>query len=1517
MLSRLSRGLAWLRGLLSRLILTPLARSWEKTRARLPLLTPSRHPRFMRYLLLLLFLFVFTLTWIERRAVLERSVQLLSWQLSAFLGEHVTFDAISLDVMNLGFEARGLTVQSDGLDPSGPYLTIDVISAHLVSLPNEQLIHVGDVRVVRPRIRVALKKGRLVHFPGIQALIDAPPAPEPEPPVQKGPSPRLRIDQLVIQDARIAVADEDAGWSVWMTGLEVDVRDFVTPESPSAGASTPPAGVPLAGASPVGASPAGAPSQAPGIPRPGAVMVSIQQAGFQVGPLQDQVEGLSLRADLSTEPAEISELFLKVPGAEVRVGGSVYLGEPPPETARAQATAHGDVDLSMLKRYLPEGVPALYGDVQLDAEAELGEPLLVRGKLNITDVVVNPFDDDPNGGFVVGDGTLEAEVTPDKITLVDGRLNTGGGLLALAGELGLSEQLPLSIKGSLKDVGLGGLLEAVTLKNPWMNSRLNGTVEAEGTLMHPFLLDAQAALEGTDYRLYTRSFHEATAQDLVLGLPRLSVSSEVRIDDKAATLRGGLLETTGNRIFLDGAIGFDLTLDLSFDAVALDMKNLSPLSGFALLGSGWGSGQITGPLSDLVVNSKLDLFGAKFDAYALGDLHSHFLAPLNSARFLERVSRVIASQPSVETPPADSAALGVPTTAPSPSRVPVGTNVPGLAQLMPLLDEANLTCFNGGLKADSPAMLLMPDFSSKMGSTLIEGPVAVIFSNPYPLLAELRIDPTRTPGSSPAGQLTDLLDIPGWGIDGNPLHGRVRGQVRVVGAPARLNGEASLSMIDGEAWGQPIPRAEATIHLKEGVLELAPLQLALAGKPKLPTGGKGLPPPPTGGESAVAEAVTMPVVLTGTLTPDSVVDAVLELTGVDLPTLHGLEDANVTGQLRSLLHLGGTLDEPTVDGQLELVNSAWEGAALGRSFLTLNTVGRTLQTRGMLLSPHVVMSSDLQLTSDLPFTLKAELESLDLDPYLFPVRPGEQPVTRLKLNGALKASGALAGDTPLTLDMTTRDVQFSHKGLDLTMPGAQFITLRNHQVIIPGSRLEGQDSTLSVQGTIDLEKQVDLKLIGSLNLGLMDALTPGTFQRIEGQLQVGDQNRRSGEAFKIGGTLESLRFDGTLQLKDAVIRTVAFPPTIDRLNGTFRLEDDEVRIETLTGYLGGGPLDGRGEMLLGPSYYPIHYELELHGRDAFLRYPSFLPPGVSDLDLKFAGDLDNLLLSGDINLKRMVYRERYNWEESLTDFRTYQLENLEVGADAEDDPLFNIDIRIHVPGTFYVRNNIGNIQMKAELNLTGDTNNMALFGDVDSVRGTVSMLDNTFELVQGHIEFTGDYYNPRLNLKMQTQIQSYSVYYLIVGDLNDWQLIPGSDAGLSERDINSLIAFRTLADNITEANDARSVAAPALEFLIGRLGLLDQLQSFTMLDRFIITPATDSTGSLAARVYGEKELVQNKLFASGYYDLSFTGNQDFQADVEWRALDCCSLILRFDNNQSLGAFSVSPGVRLKLKLEFE
>lgn len=1425
-------------------------------RSLLGRLNPLKHPRIFRYILLLFFLLTLLAFWQERRAVLERSAQVLASQLSSLLGEHVAFETLSFDVITLEFQAEGLRIRSFAETDQPPYVSIDRIRVRLAELPTRERIHIQEVRVERPQLRLELADGKLVHFSGLQALLEPPENPTPAPATPPEPGPVVHIDQLQVLEASLSARDPVKDWAVALEGLNLELRDLEK--------------------------------------LPGAVSLSLERAQVQVGPLQESVTGLRLRGDLSTSPATLSDLFLRVPGGEVRAEGTFRLEPPPPDEPRALLHARVELELPVLNRYLPPEVPLFFGAASAEARLTLTDSFRVEGRLTTRDAQVDPFHNGLDQGFIIGDGTLEVEVTPEKVKVLDAQLSKGGGQLKLSGELGLGAGLPLKVQGELQNVALGGLLGELTLPGAWMTAQLDGRLEVDGTLTDPFLLNGQVELNGRDFRLNTTDYSQALPEERVFALPILNVSSDVRIDGNAAVLRGGLLESSRSRVFLDGSIGFNQRLDLSWEAVALDVGEFSPLSGFVLAGTGWGKGAVNGPFSDLGIGAEVSLFGARFDDYFLGDLTSTFLAPLNSSAYLGRLARARAGERM------------------SPEAL---YTVPGLDILDERLKQCDERVFQGQLKSRSPAMLLLPDLRTRVGNTDIEGPVAIVFEAPYPLLADLKVG-GGLESSARAGRLKDLLTIPGWSLQGDPLDGALRGEVQVMGPPAQLSGQGRLSVQELSAYGQPFQQATLDLMLREGVLALEPLALWLG---QAPVTSEDAPSakqePPSDPASREAE-----LLLSGTLAPSSAISAVLQLEGVPLERLLGVAGSGLQGRSNGLLTFGGSLDDPTVLGQLSLQKLRLADKSLGDSTFTLGTTGDQLNIRGLLLGGLGNIDATLRLTEQLPFTLRTSIEGFEAGPFLFEpetltARPGE-PITRLRLGANVRASGALGDETPLSMTLTTTEVSLEHKGLKLSMPGAQQYVLDKGVFFIPGSRLEGDESTISLQGQVALDGPVNLKTSGKINLALLDALVPETFQRIEGSLVLGDiQSRRSGEPFRIGGTLDGLSFDGPIFLKDGVIRTFAFPPTIDRLDATFRLSDDEVELEKLSGFLGGGPLEGQGTILLGSDYLPVHYDLELHGRDAFLRYPSFLPPGTSDLDLKFSGDVENLLLAGDIYLKRMVYRERYNWEKILTDFRTYQLED--VAYEEEEDPLFNLDIRIHVPGTFYIRNNIGNLQLKADLQLTGDTNNMGLYGNVESVRGTLEMLDNTFEVTQARLDFEGDYYNPRINMKMQTQIQSYTIFYSIIGDLDNWQLIPGSDAGLSERDINSLIAFRTLADSITEANDARSVAAPALEFLIGRFGLLDQLQSFTMLDRFTIAPATDASGDLAARVYGEKELVQNTLFASGYYDFSFTGNQDFLADFEWRALDCCSLIFRLDNNQSAGALSISPGIRLKLKLELE
>ncbi len=1197
--------------------------------------------------------------------------------------------------------------------------------------------------------------------------------------------------------------------------------------------------------------------------RPRQVVVSDGRVHFVSGEVDETVESLAGRIVLSSSVASIRTVKLVSAGIVVTGSGSATLGDGPGDSIRLRLDVAADADLASFRNIVPD-IPAMAGHVSFSGGLEYGRSLRVAGSVAFSDVAID--------GFAVGDGEATVTVTPEGIEVPDGRLDRSRGTITFGGSVGFGERLPMRVHAGLSRVHLADLFEAVSLSDPWVDAGLSGAIRVEGFLEGPVELKGDLSLAGTSLRVWDESFRTARPESLVLSLDEVAIGASVAIDESRVRVTRARIETPGSSLFIDGTIGFDETMALAFDAVRLDLSEVCPLAGFEIAGKGWGKGTMRGPFAALLIEADLRLFGAEFDGYLLGEVAGRFVAPLASARFL--VSRMEGAGDGLR-------AIG------SPNQ-PLPREDAALDTLATALLGLGDTYYQGQLAKQDPALLMVPRATLTIGDTRADGSMIVVFGSPMTIYGNVSVSSGGETGV-PEGQLADLLRVAGVEFPEGAVEGTVFGHATVHGDPLALDGSGRAVLTMGTVYGQPVDRAEVRFRMDGGSLIVDDLAAGLGDGRLFASARLG-----AGGE----------------------IEASAILEGLPLEALNALSAVPLQGRVDADIVLGGSWNAPQVAGSIMATNVGYAGVRLEDSVVTLAMVEDTLEIQGIVSGRYGRIQAAMTMTGDLPYSMTLELDDIPLDPFL-ELGVDDAYSASSRASGVVWASGELAGDAPAHIIVQFDDFSLNHAGFSLGLAEPTTLELYHERWSLAPMHVIGDDTDLLVTGAIAADDSVSMALSGYFDLFFLDALLPGLFQRLDGRLTFAGHPQENGrEAFLVKGTTDALEFDGEAVVSNAAISTEYFPPTIDQLDARIVLGDGNVvEITELAGQVGGGTLAGRGRMVLGPGYYPRFYDLEVHAKDAFVQYLADLPPGLMDADLAFHGPVGNLLMSGEVSLKRMVYRERYNWEKYLTDFRTYRLEDLEIVD--EEPPAFAIDIRIHAPGTFYIRNNLGQMQFKGDLQVAGDTNVVELYGDIESVRGTVTLLDNTFELTQAKIEFTGDYWNPSLDIRMQTQIQSYTIYYLVTGTLEDWQLVPGSDSGLSERDINSLIAFGTLADNITEGNEARAVAAPALEFLIGRLGVLEQLQAFTRLDRFTIIPASDEAGNIGARVYGEKELIQEKLFFSGYYDYAVNGSQAYLMDLEWRTFNCCSLILRLDGSDTVGATSVRPGLRLKLKLELE
>jgi OOP family OmpA-OmpF porin len=118
------------------------------------------------------------------------------------------------------------------------------------------------------------------------------------------------------------------------------------------------------------------------------------------------------------------------------------------------------------------------------------------------------------------------------------------------------------------------------------------------------------------------------------------------------------------------------------------------------------------------------------------------------------------------------------------------------------------------------------------------------------------------------------------------------------------------------------------------------------------------------------------------------------------------------------------------------------------------------------------------------------------------------------------------------------------------------------------------------------------------------------------------------------------------------------------------------------------------------GWRPRRYELEGRMDDARIQYLDYLPPLVGDADLRFDGPVDDLLLSGRIDIAEMTFTERIDWEAMVISLRN---ERLTGSAPVEGAEYFSMDLDVRAMDSIRLRNNIADADASARLRIVGDT----------------------------------------------------------------------------------------------------------------------------------------------------------------------------------------------------------------------
>jgi translocation and assembly module TamB len=349
-----------------------------------------------------------------------------------------------------------------------------------------------------------------------------------------------------------------------------------------------------------------------------------------------------------------------------------------------------------------------------------------------------------------------------------------------------------------------------------------------------------------------------------------------------------------------------------------------------------------------------------------------------------------------------------------------------------------------------------------------------------------------------------------------------------------------------------------------------------------------------------------------------------------------------------------------------------------------------------------------------------------------------------------------------------------------------------------------------------------------------------------------------GIAADFSGRVQNPQFTGVVRSSTLVYVNETYGTRITNLAVNGRFTAAQLDIVSLAGRAGNGTVTGRGSIGLASSAgFPIDLRLEF--QNARLARGDDLG-AVATGSLAIVNNRSGASITGELELGEVRYqivRQASAEVPQLAGVRR-RGEPLrppnEQSADTGVPSIWRLDVGLDADNRVYVSGMGMESEWQARLRVQGTTATPAIAGQVELIRGTLSLAGRRFRLDSGRATFTGDRPpNPQIDLVATSDIENVEVGINVSGRANNPQIAFTSSPGLPQDEIVARILFGSSVTQISALQAVQLAASlNSLRGSGGGLNPLGRLRSATGIDRLRLIDADTATGhgtAVAAGMY--------------------------------------------------------------------
>ena len=369
---------------------------------------------------------------------------------------------------------------------------------------------------------------------------------------------------------------------------------------------------------------------------------------------------------------------------------------------------------------------------------------------------------------------------------------------------------------------------------------------------------------------------------------------------------------------------------------------------------------------------------------------------------------------------------------------------------------------------------------------------------------------------------------------------------------------------------------------------------------------------------------------------------------------------------------------------------------------------------------------------------------------------------------------------------------------------------------------------------------------------------------------------------EVRGGKVSPQIKGAIDFQGSVFPLPNFAHAFRDYSGLMFVENNKVSFRSLQAKLGGGDVQGSGELKFGNG--GIEYiNLKMEGKGLLLS-PLERTRALADGSLNLIKDSDRFVLEGNFLAQKVSWRRELDEKFYFYSSPYYQTQK-EPGF--FDDLALNI--RLRAEDNAWMENSLGRVRGRFDLTVSGNVSSPVVLGDIEALEGDVYFQDRKFKILNGRVSFLNPLtIEPYLTFRGETYVKDYRVTFSLDGLIDRLNPEFSSSPPLPPEDVLALLALGESFKRTYSYDTSTQLSTYSLLSFQLSEEAKKRAEGLFSIDRFRIDPfIMGSSAEMAARLTVGKKISRNFFIL---YSTNLTTQREEITRLEWELTDDLSIV---------------------------